>query len=150
MSSSGGGVLADSTFWIDCLDPREPVAHTRARVVLDQARRGRWLMPFPILYEVLRTRLTRRPRQMAELTRMLRSLSIELVDDAPFRDAALRKSLEVYPRQGRSISLVDAVLREIIQGRQFRIRWFVTSNPGDFEDVCRIARLEIVNPHEER
>ena len=43
----------------------------------------------------------------------------------------------------RTISLVDAVIREMLADTNIKIDSFITFNPSDFQDVCLRRRIEI-------
>lgn len=107
---------------------------------------SRLLVPWPILYESASTRMVRQQWKIAALRAHWRKLERQgrliLVDDAPYRESALRQCFDEADKtkhQYRPLSLVDRVIRNMLMdgslGRQ--IQAFVTFNVSDFQDVCR-------------
>ncbi len=113
--------------------------------------RNRLLVPWPILYETVSTRMARKnTKGMKRLEQDWKRLSaqrrLHLLSDAQFRDEAIDecfKELGKPLQQYRDLSLVDRVLRKILSERNLRIHAFVTFNPKDFHDVCGKFGCEI-------
>jgi predicted nucleic acid-binding protein len=139
-------ICADAGFLIGVYDQRDE-RHDQA--VQDFIRlfgtgMNRLLIPWPILYETVSTRMTRNFRGLALMERdwkRLQTLSqIELIPDGSFREGVLdecfeelRKPLQHY----RSLSAADRVVRRMLSDVNLRIQGFITYNPEDFTDVCR-------------
>jgi predicted nucleic acid-binding protein len=134
--NSTRGIMADTGFWIAAFDPRED-HHHRAAKFLREIREHVLLMPWPITYEVLRTRTVRNMHMVASFGRILRGSSIHWVDDSSYRQNCLNLTLNAASSGKRAISLVDMIVRQIILERRFRITQLLTFNAGDFHDVCR-------------
>lgn len=105
---------------------------------------NRLIIPWPILYETVSTRLVkdRRAMNLMEIhwRRLLQQRRLQLLSDLPFRDEVmdecfgeLRKPVFVT----RNLSVVDRVIRKALSDVNVRIDALITFNPGDFEDVCR-------------
>lgn len=134
----------------DETDRHHPDARKRFVEFFDHTP-NRLLVPWPILYEAVSTRLVRNRRRMEQLRRdWLRfeyGRRLELLDDKPLRSAALADCLtEVMrrPRAYRALSLADRVIRGLLGDTALRIDYFVTFNPGDFADVCHKFRRMMV------
>lgn len=130
--------LHDAGYWIALADDSDP--HHAAAVHL-HAQIERWyaIIPWPILYESVSTRMVRRRHSMNTIAKLLRSPGVCRLDDSPYRERALTSVLRARSdlRQADSCkSLVDAVLREILQDRGKRLAALVSFNPKDFLDVC--------------
>ncbi len=135
-------VLADSGLWYALIDARDE-HHARAQ---EHARYLEWcqiVLPWPILYETIRTRLTRNKKAFGLLEDVLNIPGIIFLDDVPFREAALKLALESSLRGSRPLSLVDCVIRLILDDVNTKIDYFVTFNPKDFSDVCRRRGIEM-------
>jgi predicted nucleic acid-binding protein len=138
----GKRTLLDSGFWFGLLDPRDD-HHTNAGRVFRRIEKSHALVPWPTLYEVVRTRLVKNPGTLAKLEAQLRSPGVHLLEDQRYRQGALADCLA--ERTGRrAISLVDRILRAVISDVNVRIDAVVTFNPADFADVCRARRIELI------
>ena len=135
-------LLTDTGFWLGLLDPTDGY-HERANIIADFLPDNRILVPWPCLYEVICTRLTRRREQLLAFEKLLADPSSELLDDSQYKDAALRRTFEMNRTAGYSHSLVDAVVREIVLDDTIRLDYLITFNERDFADVCAKRRIDI-------
>jgi predicted nucleic acid-binding protein len=110
------------------------------------------LVPWPILYETISTRMARRRgKGIKSLERDWNILSaqrrLHLLADERFRDEAVIECFaevrKPYP-QIRALSLADRIVRRILSSREFRISAFITFNPEDFHDVCKRFDCEMI------
>jgi len=136
------GVTCDTGFWIAAFDPKED-QHARALELFDDLAVHNMLIPWPITYEVLRTRMVRKPRMVSAFGRVLRLPAARRIDDASYRDACLEDTLNEAQHGHRPLSLVDRVVRAMLQDTTYRIVTFCTFNASDFHDVCLRRRIEI-------
>jgi len=135
--------LVDSGFWIALLDKRDQhydEAQQKAEMLLDL----RYVLPWPILYETLRTRFVRRPLAVGKFKSFLKRPGTTFLEDAKYRAAALSDTLAERPPSGRVFSLVDNVLRMIIADTTVKVDCVFTFNKRDFIDVCSRRGVEIV------
>lgn len=137
------GVLTDANFWIALFDKRKDEHHSEAVRIIGQIERAQILFPWPIFYEVLRTRFVRNLIWVDEFYKTIKSLSVNLIDDALYREKALEQTLEWARIGKRQISLVDMVVRHILGDTKFRIISFITFNPKDFVDICKRRSISI-------
>jgi predicted nucleic acid-binding protein len=137
-------ILVDTGVWYALCDPRDGAVE---REIVDdiyaRVKVHTIVVPWPILYETLGTRFVKSRPAMARFEQEIKSSWIALLDDAPYRDDALAHSLEWSLRRGRALSLVDCVLRLLLDDVQARIQYFVTFNQRDFVDVCAARRIEL-------
>jgi predicted nucleic acid-binding protein len=137
-------ILVDSGVWYALCDPRDG---TVEREVIDdiyaRVKVHEIVVPWPILYETLGTRFMRSRPAMERFEQEIRSPRIVMIDDTPYRDDALRLALDWSLRRGRALSLVDCVLRLLLDDVQTRIQYLVTFNQRDFVDVCAARRIEL-------
>jgi predicted nucleic acid-binding protein len=136
-------VLVDTGFWIALFDPREE----HHRTAVDHAELIEDLhvvMPWPTLYETLRTRFVRHPEWVASLHARLTKPTVSFIDDRDYCDDAYSLTVDYSTRQKRDISMVDMVCRLLIDDPNVRINYLFTVNPKDFYDVCANNRVEIL------
>jgi predicted nucleic acid-binding protein len=111
------------------------------------------IAPFPILYETLASQLTKFSRSIEAMRRdwerLDLSMRIEKVSDVPYREDQLQSCFAEIDRGSRyrSLSLVDRVLRAMMQDRELGISHLFTFNPGDFADVCEACGIEMITRH---
>ena len=129
-------VLLDTGFWrgrVSQGDRHEARAREIARSIDDA--RAATIIVWPILYEIMRTKFMKNPRELVVFQQAIGNSRVEYVDDAEYRQGALVLAFNSAAR-GRPLSLVDCVLRLILEDADVRIDTFVTFDPGDFDDVC--------------
>jgi predicted nucleic acid-binding protein len=135
--------LVDSGFWIALLEERDQ-HYKEAQSKADMLLGMMYLLPWPILYETLRTRFTRRPLVIHKFEGFLKRANALILDDQKYREDALIRTLSEASTKKRTISLVDNVLRGIIGDVSVRINCLFTFNPGDFADLCGRRQIELL------
>ena len=130
------GVLADTCFWIAAFDPSAGSDHKSAAGLLEDLSRGVVLMPWPIMYEVLRTHTVRNPKMMDGFARVVRRPKVYKIDDGKYRKECLEEAF-LIARRGRPISLVDLIMRAVPRDDNYRVTQLLTYDQRDFVDVCR-------------
>lgn len=140
MTALDRGLLVDSGYFIALFDPRD-------RFHEEAVARRKWIdalkviLPWPILYETVNTRFARRPDRIRGLQNVINQSNSMLVDDSPYRRKAFDAMCEMSEfRPG--ISLVDAVLMELIKERNVKIEVMLTFNHRDFRNVCAENGIE--------
>ena len=135
--------LVDSGFWYALLDEREQHyadAQNKAEVLLSL----RYLIPWPTLYETLHTRFTTRHLIMRKFESFLKRPNAEFLDDHPYKDKALELTLAMAGRSKSSPSLVDNVLRMIIEDSNVKVDAVFTFNRRDFTEICARRNIELM------
>jgi predicted nucleic acid-binding protein len=137
-------ILVDTGVWLALCDPRDRVA---TREVVDgiyaRVKVHSIVVPWPIAYETLRTRFVRNRVAMERFEHEIKSARIVRVDDAPYTEDALSLSIESSLQRRRPLSMVDCMLRLLLDDVKTRIRYFVTFNQGDFIDICTARQIEL-------
>lgn len=136
------GVLVDTGFFFALRDSRDQY-HASANAKKHLLDSSRIILPWPVLYETLNTRFVGLPGAIDWFDRLLLAPTTELLDDSQYRDASYR-TVSATGRQGRRLSLVDTVLRSIIEDVNVRVAGVLTFNPRDFVDVCRQHQIEML------
>jgi predicted nucleic acid-binding protein len=139
-------MLVDTGIWIALFDPKDAAQRSKESIdsletLLDTHRP---VIPWPISYETMRSRFVKNRFALEGFERILRSQKTIFIDDSSYRQAALEHSLSSSLRQGRPLSLVDCLLRVLIESDEFSVNLFATFNLRDFHDVCAGKRLQIV------
>jgi predicted nucleic acid-binding protein len=138
-------ICADAGFFIGLYDSRDPYhqeATTHFTHLFDREG-NRLLIPWPVLYETLRTKMARNRKALLLLERdwkrLLTQQRLDLLPDEQFREAAITEcfdELRKPPYHYRAVSMVDRVIRGMLADANLRIDAFITFNPEDFADVC--------------
>ncbi len=146
--------IADTGYLIALYDPSDDnrnvwSARASFRELFEETENS-LLLAWPVLYETLNTRLSKRMDVVTRIEdgwRKLRSNNqLDFIDDQPFRDISLAEWQNELARKGhyRPLSLVDRVLRNAIMSPSSKIHVLLTFNRRDFEDICRKRDVEIV------
>jgi predicted nucleic acid-binding protein len=102
--------------------------------------------PWPILYECCGTQQAKNPRKVSTLSRYWDYLGrygqLIRLDDLPYREQQLDEHME---EALRPLSLVDRVLRAMIQDNRSLFDYFLTYNTGDFADACQCRGIPLLN-----
>jgi len=128
-------ILVDTGFWIGLFDQRDQ-HHGYA------IKREEWLetatlvVPWPILYETVRTRMVRRAEWISCFDRYLKRPQVLFIDDLEFRDEAYNLTVEYSLNLNRPLSMVDMLCRLLIEDENTKIDAILTPNENDFRDVC--------------
>jgi predicted nucleic acid-binding protein len=138
-------ILIDTGVWIALFD-RKDQHRKQAEKISEYFELFHLILPWPTLYETLRTKIMRRPRLVRDFDfeGFLKRPSTSLLDDGPYRGAALEMCFESVFRKHRPLSLVDCLIRLILEDRNVKITSLATFNYADFSDVCQQRRIEIL------
>ena len=142
MNRYNQSVLIDSGFWIALFEEKD-ANHGRAAEAVWLLEDCQIILPWPTLYEFVNTRLARRKSNLSAFENWLLRPNVELFDDANFREKALESTFESNRFQMPPLSLVDAVLNEILADESLKIHGLITFNRGDFQAICLARRIEI-------
>ncbi|MBF0548928.1 MAG: hypothetical protein HQK60_00190 [Deltaproteobacteria bacterium] len=101
------------------------------------------ILPWPILYETLRTRFVKNRPWGIHFRLLLGTLHVSHVCDTPYRQRAFDDTV-TDSNVRRGISMIDMLIRLMLQDKNLGITHLLTFNVKDFEDVCRERRIELV------
>jgi len=135
--------LADTGLWYAMFDRHDP-HHGEAKDKADVLDLFQIVLPWPTLYETLRTKFVRNSLALGQFERFLKSPNVTYLDDAAFRDAAFEMAFESSLRRGRPLSMVDCLIRLLLEDVNTRVSYLVTLNERDFADVCRRKGVGII------
>jgi len=136
-------VLTDAGIWYALFDPRDQHAD-QAHQKVEYLDLFHIVLPWPILYETLRTRLVRNVQSLRKFENYLATHNITYLEDSSYRNDALRISFDSSLNRSRPLSLVDCVLRLMLDDVNVKIDYLLTFNEADFADVCRIRGIELI------
>ena len=128
-------ILVDTGAWIALFDPREE-QHQAISEYAEFIENLQLIVPWPTLYETLRTRMVRRPEWVTRLDEQLKKPTVVFIDDGSYCVDAYSLTVEYSTQRKREISMVDMLCRLLIEDPDIRINYLLTTNPNDFRDVC--------------
>lgn len=139
-------VLCDSCFWF-ALCNEDDSYHLSAVDYLELFESSKdevkLIIPFPSLYETLRTAFCKREKAMQHFNRVIDAFGYFVFDDN-YRESSYAKVKSSQNYQGRHFSLVDMIIRSIIEDNNVRKDALVTSNIHDFDDITSVYGVEIL------
>ncbi len=133
-------ILADTGFWFALFNESDNY-RSEALIIEDDVQVHSLLIPWPTLYETIRTSVAKRRESVAKLKRFIEKPSTILIDDEIYRKDSLQFVLE---NNIRHFSLVDHVVRSMLSDKSLRIDGFISFNPKDFYDVCDSRNIEML------
>jgi predicted nucleic acid-binding protein len=136
-------ILVDTGFWIAAFDSRDN-HYTQAQKKIELLELFEVVLPWPTLYETLRTRLVRNPIALQRFETFLKNPRVSFLDDTPLRDSALEIAIESSLRSKRPLSMVDCMIRLAIEDENINIDYLATFNIADFIDICARYSVEIL------
>lgn len=136
-------LLVDTGAWIALFDESSD-DHDVIAGYSDIIEASPLIIPWPITYETLRTRFTRRPAWVAAFSTLVGRPGVTFVDDTAYRIDAFSLTVDYATRLKRDISMVDMLCRLLIEDPGVRVDYLVTPNRKDFVDVCYANGVEIL------
>lgn len=138
-------VIVDTGFWYSFLGTREQERHTVAENVFYRLvqQETNFLVPFPTLYEAINTKLLKdKYRDKADwfLKQLQSNPHFINIPDDEYKELAYNKTIE---ENYRGFSLVDNVIRIMMEDKDLRISALLTFNVEDFIDVASKNGIEI-------
>ncbi|MBK9542605.1 MAG: hypothetical protein IPO49_09870 [Bacteroidetes bacterium] len=136
-------IIADTGFWFALYEPRDSY-YSEANEMAELIGNQNIFLPWPCLYETINTRFAKRKDYMQAFEIFISKANVSLVNDEEYKERALRLALE-YSKIGKPpFSLVDISIREMLSDDSYRIDYLVTFNDGDFIDICKKRKIEIL------
>lgn len=136
-------ILVDTGFWYAVFDKRDCHKADAECLVAKYFDKSAYeiVVPFPTMYELLRTRFVKNKEALEEIRQMFQSGRITRLDDDVYRSEALELTLR-EPK--RNISLVDNIIRLMLDDKSVGAKGLITFNVGDFQDVCHKNSIDIL------
>lgn len=136
-------VVVDTGVWYALCDSRDS-NYRKAEGMAELLTILNVVVPWPTAYETLRTKFVKNAAALRLFERFLKSPNVEFLEDGPYRLAAFERSLDSSLRESRPLSMVDCLIRLIIDDDNTNIRFLATFNARDFFDVCQRRRVEMI------
>lgn len=137
-------IVLDTGVWYTLCDPRDQaVSRQTIEDIYEGLKFHSVILPWPIAYEVLRTRLVKNKLALGRFEQEVKSPRSILLDDAPYRDRAIELAFESSLRRNRPLSMADCLIRLLLEDPSVKVSKLVTFNERDFVDVCRTRRIEL-------
>lgn len=133
-------LIGDTSFWIGLFIQNDQYHQSSIEVYDKNIDTSTFLIPWPTMYETLRTSFVRNYNAVARLEKEFKNPSFIKYGDRKIRNNALQ---EVFDKNGSSLSLTDAMIREIVKSGKTKINSIITSNKKDFIDVCKYYKVGI-------
>jgi predicted nucleic acid-binding protein len=113
--------LVDTSFWYAAFTERDQHFND-AQTKLEQLMNLKFMIPWPILYETVNSKFVQDPLRIREFESILKRPNAVLLDDTDYKSQALERTLSLTAGHKRRCSLVDNVLRLIIEDASNKIR----------------------------
>ncbi len=143
MNNFPHSVIIDTCFWFAFYDKSDR-HHQTAQLKADILERMNILLPWPCLYETFNTRFAKNRFCVERFEKLLKAPHVKRISDEPYRERALDAAFTTSIIQSRPISLVDMVIRFIIEDVNIPKKALITFNPKDFSDVCQKYGIEML------
>ncbi|MDR1984182.1 MAG: hypothetical protein LBQ28_05100 [Prevotellaceae bacterium] len=135
-------VLVDSGFWFALYDEHDSY-HAYAIDIAEYLNNNIVIIPFPTLYESINTRFMKNRIARNEFANILKKDNIKIVNDESIKDDALKITFNDENKK-RNLSLVDNIIRLILDDVNYKIDYLITFNKRDFIDVCQKRNIKIL------
>jgi predicted nucleic acid-binding protein len=135
-------VLIDSGFWMALYSSKDQ-HHTQANNLVQYLDLANVIIPFPTLYEFVNTKFMGNNLAKMNFEMILQRDNVSLIDDESLKDDALRITFEENSKK-RELSLVDNVIRLMLEDKNYKIDSLITFNEEDFFDICQKRDIEIL------
>lgn len=137
-------VIIDTGYWraiYDSLDDYHNISVDISKRIIN-SREYRLVIPFPTMYELLRTEFVKRKSALQNIDYIIKDVSrVDLIYDERYRDKAYSEMIMTK----RNLSFVDCIVRAMLDDANLNIKGLITFNNGDFDDICRKKRIELIS-----
>ena len=136
-------ILIDTGFWFGLYDRRDNY-YNEANELINYLEMGNILIPFPTVYETINTRFSKNKEGLESFEKLINSTNVTLIDDSDYKDKALQLTFDSSLRLNKPYSLVDMILRLMLEDPKLKVDYLISFNPEDFFDVCGKHNIEIL------
>jgi predicted nucleic acid-binding protein len=137
-------ILIDTCFWYALFDARN-LNHHKANELVHYLDIGNIIIPYPTLYETINTRFTRNKVWVDEFEKLLKNKNVLFVEDIEYKENALSLTFDSTLNRNRPLSLVDMVIRLMLEDVNLKIDYLISFNSGDFIDLCLKKGITLIN-----
>ncbi|MDR1553116.1 MAG: hypothetical protein LBS69_06610 [Prevotellaceae bacterium] len=136
-------VIVDSGFWFALYDTGDAY-YTKAINIVEYLNMSNVIIPFPTLYESINTKFMKNTVAKTEFENILKRNNVTIVNDDSIKTDALRITFTDESKK-RNLSLVDNIIRLILEDVSYKIDCLITFNKKDFIDICQKRNIEILD-----
>jgi predicted nucleic acid-binding protein len=138
-------ILLDTGLWYAFYDKNDQPYHEEALKIRDFIFNHKILIPWPICYEVLRTKFVKNNYILKLFEKDLKKTNIIYLNDEPYRSDSLNDLFSGYAKniKNENLSLVDILINKIILDKNIKINYLATFNKKDFELSCKKRKIDI-------
>lgn len=137
-------ILVDTCFWIALFDARDS-DHHKAIELLPYLDLGNVIIPYPTLYETINTRFSRNKVWVEEFEKILKNKNIQFIEDIEYKENALLLTFDSTLNKNRALSLVDMIIRLILEDVNIKTDYLISFNRGDFIDLCHKKGVKLLD-----
>lgn len=129
-------ILTDTGFWRALVDVKDQ-HHTEAIMQMDiiTANKHTLLIPWPIMYETLKTKFVKNAIHLLRFKNALEQLKTEFIDDSKWRKSCMEV---IFDNHYNNASLVDLILVAMIEDKSIHIDFLITYNERDFSSYYHL------------
>ncbi|WP_461632049.1 hypothetical protein [Labilibaculum euxinus] len=119
-------IIIDTGFWIALYNPEKEIdKQDIIELITDVINEYQVLIPFPTLYEFLNSKFSRKNNDINFKEKLSKSNYI-MVDDAKYKQKALNNFFIKSTQSKTDVSLVDEVIKEMIDDTNLKTDFIVT------------------------
>lgn len=137
-------ILIDTCFWYALYDVRDP-DHKKANELVEFLDMGNLILPFPTLYETINTRFSNNKGWLEDFEKVLKNENVKIIEDNKYKENALFMTVDLTLNRNRPLSLVDMIIRLMIEDTNLKVDYVISFNTRDFIDLCHKHRIELIN-----
>jgi predicted nucleic acid-binding protein len=135
-------ILVDTGFWYALYKEKDQYHGLAQNMQKYLESNHNIILPYPVLYETLNTTFVEQKDWMSGFSQILQKTTTIPVSDEPYKEKAL---FSVLTESSRPMSLVDRIIRLMLDDVNLNINALITFNIGDFFDLCRNKRIELIH-----
>ncbi|MBR8317593.1 MULTISPECIES: hypothetical protein [Burkholderia cepacia complex] len=102
------------------------------------------VIPWPTVYETLKSGFVKHAKALDLFERFLKNPHVRFLNAEQYLTDAFDLSFDLSLRRGRPMSMVDCLLRLLIDDVDVRIDGLLTFNARDFADICLKRNVSIL------
>lgn len=123
-------IIVDTCFWIALYNPEKHAdKNETVDIISELIENHEIVIPFPSLYEFLNSKFSRKNDALHFQKLISRTNYIKL-DDKAFKEKALDNFFEKAINEYNDVSLVDEIIKEIIDSSEFKIDYLISFDEG--------------------
>lgn len=139
--------LIDTGFWI-ALIFKDDIHHEEANFIFEKINKGKLVIPWPTLYELLRTKFIKFPDKLIHLQKIFIKNNILKIDDAKYKEQALNTTFDDNIKYKKRSSLVDNLISEILKDLEQNFDYLISFDcRGKFDFYCKKRRILLINEY---